>query len=169
GPTGLSPMALRVARGLFRLWLVLSVLWIGGVQGRDVEYGTYACVTQNLVGQQTSTADNIRHSGPIKPPTDSFLVTIEKIERGFVCDPARPSFWGAPHTYDWWWKCDAKNQATMSEGKATGLRFRSDDMHIFLGDLGGFFWLTIDGRYWMAFHNLVGDHYLEEGVCGRTK
>jgi len=23
-------MALRVARGLFRLWLVLSVLWIGG-------------------------------------------------------------------------------------------------------------------------------------------
>src|SRR5262249_59960875 len=25
-----SHMALRVARGLFRLWLVLSVLWIGG-------------------------------------------------------------------------------------------------------------------------------------------
>jgi hypothetical protein len=24
-------MALRVTRGLFRLWLVLSVLWIGGV------------------------------------------------------------------------------------------------------------------------------------------
>jgi hypothetical protein len=24
-------MALRVARGLLRLWLVLSVLWIGGV------------------------------------------------------------------------------------------------------------------------------------------
>ena len=24
-------MALRVARGLFRLWLVLTVLWIGGV------------------------------------------------------------------------------------------------------------------------------------------
>jgi hypothetical protein len=24
-------MALRVARGLFRLWLILSVLWIGGV------------------------------------------------------------------------------------------------------------------------------------------
>jgi hypothetical protein len=24
-------MALRVVRGLFRLWLVLSVLWIGGV------------------------------------------------------------------------------------------------------------------------------------------
>ena len=24
-------MALRVARGLFRMWLVLSVLWIGGV------------------------------------------------------------------------------------------------------------------------------------------
>jgi hypothetical protein len=24
-------MALRVARGLFRLWLVLSVLWIGGI------------------------------------------------------------------------------------------------------------------------------------------
>jgi hypothetical protein len=24
-------MALRVARGLFRLWLVLSVLWFGGV------------------------------------------------------------------------------------------------------------------------------------------
>jgi hypothetical protein len=23
-------MALQVARGLFRLWLVLSVLWIGG-------------------------------------------------------------------------------------------------------------------------------------------
>ena len=23
-------MALRIARGLFRLWLVLSVLWIGG-------------------------------------------------------------------------------------------------------------------------------------------
>jgi hypothetical protein len=28
-------MALRVARGLFRLWLVLSVLWIGGVAARD--------------------------------------------------------------------------------------------------------------------------------------
>jgi hypothetical protein len=26
-----SHMALRVGRGLFRLWLVLSVLWIGGV------------------------------------------------------------------------------------------------------------------------------------------
>jgi hypothetical protein len=26
-------MALRVGRGLFRLWLVLSVLWIGGVGG----------------------------------------------------------------------------------------------------------------------------------------
>jgi hypothetical protein len=24
-------MALRIGRGLFRLWLVLSVLWIGGV------------------------------------------------------------------------------------------------------------------------------------------
>jgi hypothetical protein len=24
-------MALRIARGLFRLWLVVSVLWIGGV------------------------------------------------------------------------------------------------------------------------------------------
>jgi hypothetical protein len=24
-------MALRIARGLFRVWLVLSVLWIGGV------------------------------------------------------------------------------------------------------------------------------------------
>jgi hypothetical protein len=24
-------MALRVARGLFRMWLILSVLWIGGV------------------------------------------------------------------------------------------------------------------------------------------
>jgi hypothetical protein len=24
-------MALRVARGLFRLWVVLSMLWIGGV------------------------------------------------------------------------------------------------------------------------------------------
>jgi hypothetical protein len=24
-------MALRIARGLFRLWLVLWVLWIGGV------------------------------------------------------------------------------------------------------------------------------------------
>ena len=24
-------MALRIARGLFRLWLILSVLWIGGV------------------------------------------------------------------------------------------------------------------------------------------
>jgi hypothetical protein len=28
---GALSMALRVARGLFRLWLVLSVLWIGGV------------------------------------------------------------------------------------------------------------------------------------------
>jgi hypothetical protein len=28
---GFRHMALRVARGLFRLWLVLSVLWIGGV------------------------------------------------------------------------------------------------------------------------------------------
>ena len=24
-------MAVRIARGLFRLWIVLSVLWIGGV------------------------------------------------------------------------------------------------------------------------------------------
>jgi hypothetical protein len=29
-------MVLRVARGLFRLWLVLSVLRIGGVGRRDV-------------------------------------------------------------------------------------------------------------------------------------
>ena len=28
---GFRHMSLRVARGLFRLWLVLSVLWIGGV------------------------------------------------------------------------------------------------------------------------------------------
>jgi hypothetical protein len=32
-------MALRVARGLFRLWLVLSVLWIGGVAA--VTWGTF--------------------------------------------------------------------------------------------------------------------------------
>jgi hypothetical protein len=34
-------MALQVARGLFRLWLVLSVLWIGGVgvvQGRRFQW-----------------------------------------------------------------------------------------------------------------------------------
>jgi hypothetical protein len=28
---GAKKMAVRVARGLFRLWLVLSALWIGGV------------------------------------------------------------------------------------------------------------------------------------------
>ena len=32
-------MALRVARGLFRLWLVLSVLWIAGVG--VVTWGTF--------------------------------------------------------------------------------------------------------------------------------
>jgi|SRR6516162_6881968 hypothetical protein len=29
--TDVLNVALRVARGLFRLWLVLSVLWVGGV------------------------------------------------------------------------------------------------------------------------------------------
>ena len=29
-------MALRLGRGLFRLWLVLSVLWIGGVSANDM-------------------------------------------------------------------------------------------------------------------------------------
>jgi hypothetical protein len=32
-------MALRIARGLFRLWLILSVLWIGGVG--FVTWGTF--------------------------------------------------------------------------------------------------------------------------------
>jgi hypothetical protein len=30
-------MALRLARGLFRLWLVLSVLWIGGVETTNAQ------------------------------------------------------------------------------------------------------------------------------------
>jgi hypothetical protein len=38
-------MVLRVARGLFRLWLVLSVLWIGGVG--IMTWRTFAALSQS--------------------------------------------------------------------------------------------------------------------------
>ena len=50
-------MALRIARGLFRLWLVLSVLWIGGAG--VVTSRTCSCVialTAMLVGLPTARA-----------------------------------------------------------------------------------------------------------------
>jgi hypothetical protein len=44
-------MALRIARGLFRLWLILSVLWIGGV-GATTNWGWYLSYQPTIPGEQ---------------------------------------------------------------------------------------------------------------------
>jgi hypothetical protein len=65
-------MALRVARGLFRLWLVLSVLWIGGV----------GLVTWRALPDP-------------RPPLESFLEHPERNPppAGYVIDPpSSPQF-----------------------------------------------------------------------------
>jgi hypothetical protein len=67
-------MALRVARGLFRLWLVLSVLWIGGV---------------GVVTWREYPDDWVRVCGEGEPPG-----TRGCLPPGFVIDP-RP-FWADP-------------------------------------------------------------------------
>jgi hypothetical protein len=146
------------------------------IRGDPVEYGTYACVTQRLVGHQTSEPDKVRRSGQIRPPTDRFLVTIEKIKResSEICDPTQPftSLNKAPRTYEWWWECDSKNKATFSKGKSPAItdNFRSDAMNVFLDELGvSSFWVTGKGEYRLVYDNFGGDHYLEEGVCQRMK
>jgi hypothetical protein len=151
------------------LTLALSSPAAMAQQARNLEYGTYACVVQRLVGHQTSESDKVRRSGPLRPPTDRFLVTIEKIERKpETCEP--PSPYTKPRTYGWWWECDASNQAVLSRDKAIG-PFRSDGMNIFLSPIEGIssFWFRINGTYRLVFDNLDGDHYLEEGVCQRMK
>jgi len=49
-------MALRVARGLFRLWLVLSVLWIGSVPFMPWLYHTPGAIGENLILGMSITA-----------------------------------------------------------------------------------------------------------------
>jgi hypothetical protein len=152
--------------------LALSILASVAVAADQLEYGTYACITQRLVGHQTSEQDKVRHSGSFRPRNDRFLVTIEKIERNaLICDPTKSdTALSKPRTYHWWWECEASNQAVMSEGKATGHRFHGDHMNVFLDDNGGnSFRLTVDGTYRLVFDNFEGDHYLEEGVCQRMK
>ena len=46
-------MALRVARGLFRLWLVLSVLWIGGAYGQTEPMQTETIKRYDAEGLET--------------------------------------------------------------------------------------------------------------------
>ena len=48
-------MALRVARGLFRLWLILSVLWIGGVG--YVTWQTVPSADSSAVGMEAERLD----------------------------------------------------------------------------------------------------------------
>jgi hypothetical protein len=49
-------MALRIARGLFRMWLVLSALWIGGVG--VVSWWTFPQTVVPYVDGQTHTSSN---------------------------------------------------------------------------------------------------------------
>jgi hypothetical protein len=56
-------MALRVARGLFRLWLVLSVLWIGGVG---------AVTWRDFPDEPWGLNDPIVEEAPSKPRSDEF-------------------------------------------------------------------------------------------------
>jgi hypothetical protein len=153
--------------------LILPV--VVAVAADQVEYGTYACITQRLVGHQTSEQDKVRRSGSLRPLTDRFLVIIEKIKRepGEMCDPTEPitSLHKAPRTYEWWWECDSKNKATFSS-KSPSIKdnFRSDEMNVFLDEVGrSSFWLTDKGEYRLVYDNFGGDYYLEEGVCQRMK
>jgi hypothetical protein len=71
-------MALRVARGLFRLWLVLSVLWIGGV----------AVVTWRSLPEDEFILPSER--GPAAPSTGMFDDLIPKRETVRAFDPSKP-------------------------------------------------------------------------------
>jgi len=58
-------MALRVARGLFRLWLVLSVLWIGGVG-----IGTWRTLTKDEFILPSTREEEVRRASfiALAPP-----------------------------------------------------------------------------------------------------
>jgi len=146
-----------------RLWLVLSLLWIGGVSALTCRafatdlfgYGTYTCVTQQLVGIVGN------YAGTLRPETDKFLVIIEKIKREpWMCDPSEP------RTYHWWGQCGAINQAVISKDKTPLNEFRNDGINLFLDSLGSrSFWLNIYGEYRLV----PGLIYYERGTCQRMK
>jgi hypothetical protein len=64
-------MALRVARGLFRLWLVLSVLWIGGVG-----YVTWRDFPQEWVASEGEPPDWAKSVKPGPEVTDPELLKL---------------------------------------------------------------------------------------------
>jgi hypothetical protein len=78
-------MALRVARGLLRLWLVLSVLWIGGVAA--VTWWTLPvdiCVTPPG-GPHFCDENDVVGTGPnFDPPTNHPLSQVPQF------DPSKP-------------------------------------------------------------------------------
>jgi hypothetical protein len=70
-------MALRIARGLFRLWLVLSVLWIGAT-------GTVVWFTLSPAKETASEALQFDPSQP-----------YEVLPPGYVIDPFDPNKFAA--------------------------------------------------------------------------
>jgi len=71
---GIPNMALRIARGLFRLWLVLSVLWVGNdcllmtAQAADTTL-TLAC--------QGTTTDKMKDAKDAKPAPISMGIIVD--------------------------------------------------------------------------------------------
>jgi hypothetical protein len=78
-------MALRIARGLFRLWLILSVLWIGGVG--VVTWWTWTLPAVPFVNGQIETGSDgkqYRYDAtanewlPVEPPADREVAPRDK-------------------------------------------------------------------------------------------
>jgi hypothetical protein len=70
-------MALRVAHGLFRLWLVLSVLWIGGVG--YVTWQTLPSSNDQVVELERQTLERETPGGPKLPPWKAYKLAHEAV------------------------------------------------------------------------------------------
>jgi hypothetical protein len=89
-------MALRVARGLFRLWLVVSVLWIGGVT--VVTWSVYRPInlaTSDPTPKQVNRFDASDHPTTIQVQTpDRVIHEFPAGTAAEVIDRVMGSYWG---------------------------------------------------------------------------
>lgn len=87
-------MALRLGRGLFRLWLVLSVLWIGGVAATTwwtlpVDLcatppgGLHDCDANDLIraGQNTKLVEKEANLRPGFDPSKPYRIPFDDLRR----------------------------------------------------------------------------------------
>jgi hypothetical protein len=86
-----QPMALRIAKGLFRLWLVLSVLWFGmiGIMSRELPWSTFRHVPPveaSDVGQESpSTIRAVSADGVVHEfPAGTELAIIDRVIKDYT-------------------------------------------------------------------------------------